>query len=98
MRRLRAALARVVALFRRDRLDRDLAAELDSHLAMHIDDNLRAGMTADEARRQAMVKLGGIAQVEERSRDARGIPLIEHLVRDLYFGARALRASRVSRL
>jgi MacB-like periplasmic core domain len=91
MRRLRAALARVVALFRRDRLERDLA--IDSHLAMHIDDNLRAGMTANEARRQAMVKLGGIAQVEEQHRDVRGIPMLEHLIRDVRFGARSLKVS-----
>jgi putative ABC transport system permease protein len=64
MRRLRAALARVRAHFHRDRLDRDLAAELHSHLSMHIDDNRRAGMNADAARRQALLKLGGIVQVE----------------------------------
>jgi predicted permease len=93
MRRLRAALARVRAHFHRDRLDRDLAAELHSHLSMHIDDNRRAGMNADEARRQALLKLGGIAQVEERHRDVRGIPMLEHLIRDVRLGARNLKAS-----
>jgi hypothetical protein len=93
MRRLRAALARVRAHFHRDRLDRDLAAELHSHLSMHIDDNRRAGMNADEARRQALLKLGGIVQVEERHRDVRGIPMLEHLIRDVRLGARSLKAA-----
>jgi predicted permease len=91
MRRLRAALLRFAALFDRARLDRELAAELESHLAMHIDDNLRAGMPPAEARRQALLKLGGVAQVEERYRERRGVPLIENLIRDLLFGARTLR-------
>ena len=91
MRRLRAALLRFASMFDRARLDRELAAELESHLAMHTDDNLRAGMPPAEARRQALLKLGGVAQVEERYRERRGIPLIENLVRDLCFGARTLR-------
>ncbi|HEX9967814.1 MAG TPA: ABC transporter permease, partial [Solirubrobacterales bacterium] len=91
MRRLRAFLLRLAAMFDRERLDRELAAELESHLALHIDDNLRSGLTPGEARRQALLKLGGVAQAEERYRDRRGIPLLEHLVRDLLFGARMLR-------
>jgi predicted permease len=92
VRRLRAALARVRALLQRGRLDRELAAELDSHLSLHIDDNLRAGMTPHEARRQALLKLGGVAQVEERYRRARGIPAIEHVIRDARLSARRLLA------
>jgi putative ABC transport system permease protein len=91
MRRLRAWLLRLAATFDRGRLDRELAAELEGHLAMAIDDNLRSGMTAEEARRQALLKLGGVAQVEERYRDRRGIPLLENLARDLCFSARMLR-------
>ena len=90
-RSLRASLVRLGSLFQRDRLDRELAAELESHLAMQVEDNLRAGMTAGEARRQALLKLGGMAQAEERYRDRRGIPVLEHLGRDLLFGARMLR-------
>ena len=94
MRALRASLVRLGATFggdRRDRLDRELAAELESHLAMQIDDNVRAGMTAEEAHRQAILKLGGVAQAEEIYRDRRGIPVLENLVRDLLFGVRMLR-------
>lgn len=91
MRRLRATLVRFLSLFERDRLDRELAAELESHLAMHIEDNLRGGMTATEARRQALLKLGGLAQVTERYRERRGLPVLENLLRDLGFSARMLR-------
>jgi len=87
---MRATLVRLVSIFDRDRLDRELAAELESHLAMHIDDNLRSGMTAAEARRQALLKLGGMTQVTQRYRERRGLPLLENLVRDLRFAARML--------
>ena len=90
MRQLRALLVRLASIFDRGRLDRELAAELESHVAMHIDDNLRAGMTAVEARRQALLKLGGVAQVTERYRERRGLPLLENLIRDLRFAARML--------
>jgi len=93
MRRLRAWLVRLAATFDRGRLDRELAAELEGHLAMAIDDNLRSGMTAAEARRQALIRLGGVAQVEERCRERRGLPALEGLLRDLRFGARTLRRS-----
>jgi putative ABC transport system permease protein len=90
VRSLRAALVRLAAVFDRGRLDRELAAELESHLALHIDDNLRAGMTAAEARRQALLKLGGVEQVTERVRARRGLPVLENLIRDLRFASRML--------
>ncbi|HEV8581785.1 MAG TPA: ABC transporter permease [Thermoanaerobaculia bacterium] len=90
MRALRAMLVRFAAIFDRGRLDRELAAELEGHLAMAIDDNLRAGMTAEEARRHAHIQLGGVAQVEESYRERRGLPALENLARDLRFGARML--------
>ena len=53
MRRLRSSVARLVGLFTAGRRERDMAAELEAHLALHIDDNIRAGMSPAEARRQA---------------------------------------------
>jgi putative ABC transport system permease protein len=75
---------------RRERLDHELAAELEGHLALAIDDNLQAGMTAEEARRRAHLQLGGVAQTTERVRDRRGLPPLENLGRDLRFGLRLL--------
>jgi predicted permease len=92
MRALRACLVRARALLLRDRLDRELAAELESHLQHHIDDNIRAGMPPDEARRHALVKLGGRAQAEAQYRERRGIPVIERLVHDVRYAMRALAA------
>lgn len=73
------------------RHDRDLADEIESHLQLHIDDNVRAGMTATEARRRAILALGGIDQTTEPYRDQRGMPAISHLIRDTRYGLRTLR-------
>ena len=91
MRQLRAWFVRFGGLFRKERRDREFAAEMDSHLQMHIEDNLRAGMTATEARRQALIKLGGVEQTKEIYRDKRGLPFLETLLQDLRFAARLLR-------
>jgi putative ABC transport system permease protein len=79
-------------MFRRDR-DGAFSAELDSHLEMHIADNIRAGMTPKEARRQALVALGGVEQARERYRDAARVGWIDALLKDIQFGVRAMRRS-----
>ena len=91
IRRLRAWMLRVVGTFSAGRRDRDFGDELESHLQLHIDDNLRAGMTAAEARRQAILALGGIEQTKEPYRDRRGLPALTHLIRDTRYGVRTLR-------
>jgi putative ABC transport system permease protein len=89
--RLRAALIRIGNLFRKRRRERELAEELESHLQMHIEDNLRSGMTPEEARRQALIKLGGVEQTKEICRDAWGERFISELGQDLRYGLRQLR-------
>ena len=91
MKQLRSWLLRLGGFLRRNRSDRDLAAELESHLQMHIQDNLRAGMSATDARREALMKLGGIEQTKEIYRDRRGLPLLETFWQDLRYAARTLR-------
>src|SRR5947209_9352986 len=91
VRQLRAWLVRFGELFRKERGDRDLAVEMESHLQMHIEDNLRAGMSPAEARRQALMKLGGVEQTKEIYGDRRGLPLLETLFQDLRFAFRMLR-------
>ena len=60
MRRVRAWFFRFAGLFNQQRRERELAEELESHLQMHIEDNLRSGMSLEQARRQALIKLGGV--------------------------------------
>ena len=88
MRKLRAWLLRFKGLFHKND---DFADELESHLQMHIDDNIRAGMSPQEARRVAVMKLGGIDQAKEAYRDRSTIPLLESVVQDLRFTLRQLR-------
>jgi putative ABC transport system permease protein len=91
MKRLRAYLIRLRNIFRKERMDRELSAELASHLEMHAADNLREGMTPEEARREALMKLGGVEKTKEECRERRGITWLETLAQDLNFGARILR-------
>ena len=91
MRRLRAFLLRFAGFSNRQRQDREFSAEVQSHLQMHIEDNLRAGMSATDARRQALIKLGGVEQTKENYRERRGLPLLENILQDLRLGARMLR-------
>src|SRR5438876_2289222 len=91
MRKTRAWLLRFEGLFRKERRERDLSAEMECHLQMHIEDNLRAGMSPAEARRQALIKFGGVEQTKEIYRDRRGLPLLETFFHDLRFAFRMLR-------
>jgi len=91
MRQLRAWLMRLKGVFLKDGRERDLAEELESHLQLHIDDNIRAGMSPQEARRVALIKLGGLEQTKEAYRDRATIPLVESVVQDLRFTLRQLR-------
>jgi predicted permease len=91
MRWLRASLLRFGGLFRKRESDQEIANELASHLEMHVADNLRRGMNPQQARREALMKLGGVAQTEESYRERRGLPIVEVLLQDLRFGARMLR-------
>jgi predicted permease len=84
---------RLACLFGQKKRDRELAAELETHLEMHIEDNLRAGLAPDEARRQALIKLGGVEPTKESYRRQRGLPLIETLIQDLRYGLRRLTRS-----
>jgi len=93
VRRIRAWFLRVAGLFRKETADRELTAEMESHLQLHIEDNLRGGMSAEEARRQALIKLGGIEQTKETYRDRRGLPMVETFFQDLRFATRMLRKS-----
>jgi predicted permease len=82
---------RVRAFFHRASLDREMDAEMASHLEMAVEDNVRRGMTPEEARRRAMVGFGGLQQARERQRAARGLPFVDVLGQDVRFTLRTLR-------
>lgn len=90
---LRALLARIAGLFAKQGSDDDLRAELESHVEMETAENIRRGLSPEEARRQALLSSGGLAQAEEAVRDRRGMPWIESAVADLRYAVRALRHS-----
>lgn len=89
MRKLRALWVRTMGLFSR-REAREFEAELESHLEMHIEDGMRAGLSAEEARRQALIRLGGVEQTRQAYRDRRGLPGVEAIWRDLRYALRWL--------
>jgi predicted permease len=91
MRPLLGWLQRCAGLFTGNRREKELTDELDAHLELHIGDNLRAGMTPDEARRKALMKLGGLEPAKEAYRDGGTIPFLENVFRDVRFALRQLR-------
>ena len=91
MRRLRAFWLRLAGLARRGQAERDFSAELESHLALHIDAGVRAGLSESEARRQALIQLGGAEQIRQAHRERRGVLWLENLAQDVRYGIRTLR-------
>jgi predicted permease len=91
---LRQALARLRTFFRQTPLDDELDAEMDTHLAFAMEDNLRRGLSPEEARRQALVRFGGVMQARELQGEARGLPALDVLLQDLRYTFRALRRDR----
>src|SRR6267143_227091 len=86
-------IRRVAALFRRRRVEDDLDEELRAHLEMAVEMNIGKGMSAEDARREALRSFGGVEQTKEIYRDQRGLPMIETTLQDLRFGLRMLRRS-----
>ncbi len=75
---------------RAGRGDVEFAAEIESHLRMQTEDNLRLGMPPEEARRAAILKFGGVESTKEAYRDRRGAPLLEQGIQDLRTGVRQM--------
>ena len=90
MRFLRAWCTRLLGVFATARSERELADEVEAHLQLHVDDHVRAGMSVEEARRRAVLALGGIEQTKEQYRDRRGLPFLESWLRDVRYGVRTL--------
>jgi predicted permease len=91
---LREAMERIRSFFQKPQRDSDLDAEMASHLELATEENLQKGMPADEARRQAMIRFGGVTQAKEQQREARGLPWLDVLMQDVRFTLRTLGRDR----
>src|SRR5579862_1225651 len=91
MKKLRALLVRLRGMFGSEGANREFAAELESHIAMHVEDGVRSGLSREEARRQALIRLGGLEQAKIAQRERRGLPFLETLGQDVVYGLRVLR-------
>ncbi|MDX2151702.1 MAG: ABC transporter permease [Bryobacteraceae bacterium] len=72
------------------RLDRDLERQIESHIALHVEDLVRGGMSPQEARRQAAREFGNATSIREVYRETRSLPLLETLLLDVRYAARTL--------
>ncbi|WP_348263628.1 ABC transporter permease [Telmatobacter sp. DSM 110680] len=90
MRSLKALWLRFRGVFvRRKAMEFD--AELESHIAMDADDAMRAGLSSEEAHRQALLRLGGVEQTRQAFRDRATLPPVESVLQDLSFAVRQMR-------
>jgi len=85
--------SRIGGLFRGRRDDCDFDREVESHLDLLTEDYVRRGMSATEARREAILRFGGPVQIKEQQHERRGLPLVETTLQDIRYGGRALRKS-----
>ena len=92
---LRVFLRRLLGIFQKEKLDHDLDDEIRSHLEMLVEDNVRKGMSLEEARYAAQRSFGGVDQIKESYRDRRGVPIVETTLQDVRFAIRVLRRSPV---
>jgi ABC-type antimicrobial peptide transport system permease subunit len=90
---LHSLFHRFLNLFHKNHLERELHDELSTHLQLHNEDNLKSGMSPEQARRQALLKLGGLEQTKEQIRDQQSLPLAESLLRDAHYAFRLLKKS-----
>jgi len=91
---LRRAFARIQAFLHKPPLDADLEAEIAAHLEMAIEENIARGLTPLEARRQALLRFGGINLAKDQQREARGLMKLDILLQDLRYTLRTLGRDR----
>ena len=87
---LRDILYRLRAWFRRKSMETESDEELRAHLEHQVEKLVQSGLPIEEARRRARLEFGGLDQVKEECRDARGVGFIEMLIHDLRFSLRTL--------
>jgi putative ABC transport system permease protein len=90
---IRTLLSRIHTWISPGKGDEEFEREMDSHLEMLTQENMRRGMAPDEARRSAKLRLGGITQLREADRELRSLPFLEILAQDTRYAFRMLSRS-----
>jgi predicted permease len=88
---LRELMARLRSFYHKRERDAEFDDEIAAHLEMLTEENLQRGMTAEGARRAALISIGGVEQAKELHRDNRSLPLLETLLQDVRYSFRTLR-------
>ena len=91
---VRQFVLRLRSLFQREKLDSELHAEMTTHLELATEENIQKGMSPEEARRQALLRFGGVEQSKEEQRESRTLPTLDELQQDLRYAFRAFRRDR----
>jgi hypothetical protein len=86
-------MIRLHGLFIASRAEEEFESELESHVDLHTQANIRAGLPPEEARRQALIRLGGAEPTRQALRERRTVPWLESLIQDAHYGIRTLRRS-----
>jgi predicted permease len=88
---IRALASRTRTWLSPRQVEQEFEHELETHLSMLTDENVRRGMTPEAARRAARIRLGGVAQLKETNRELRGLPVLETFLQDARYALRMLR-------
>jgi hypothetical protein len=94
MRKFKAFWMRLCDLISHRNAD-DIDAELESHIALDAEEAMRAGLSEQEARRQALIRLGGAEQARQAYRDRATLPWLESILRDIRYALRGFRRNPV---
>src|SRR3954470_24510626 len=89
--RTRVSLPAVRTLLHARAADEEFAAELESHLDLLTTEYVEKGMAREDAARAARIRLGGLASLRETAGELRGLPLVESVLQDARYAARAMR-------
>src|SRR5579872_2090350 len=92
---IRILMSRLAALFRRRQLNEQLDEELQAHLELATQENMRRGISGPEARAAALRDFGGLTQIKEEYRTQREFPLVESIWRDAFYAMRGFQRSPV---
>jgi predicted permease len=94
IRMLRRTWRRLLGSLPFRKADHDLAEELEAHIHLLAEENIRRGMAPQEAYRQARIKFGNVESMKERYRDERGLPFLDSTAQDLRYAIRVLSKNR----